>query len=180
MRPTDPQDRETLEATCLEALEDAGVRPSVHHHPPVYTVEEAQAPRGDIPGAHIKNLFLCDRKKRDFWLLTALENQPIQLKALAVHLGAKKGLRFANAGHLAEHLGVAPGAVTPLAVLHDREGRVTMLLDKHLLDYEQVNAHPLHNAATVTLDVRDLIRFLEHVEHAPRHLDLDAINAAGD
>ena len=173
----DEQRRDALETRCLDALADAGIRPALHHHPPVYTVEEARAQRGEVPGAHIKNLFLCDRKKRHFWLLTALEHQPIFLKALALHLDSDKRLRFANEGHMEELLGVEPGAVTPLAVMNDGEGRVSILLDRGILDHDQVNAHPLHNGATVTLDVPDLLRFLEHVEHPPRLLDLPAINA---
>jgi len=171
--------RKRVEAACLSALEEAGVTPVVHHHPPVYTVEEARALRGNIAGAHVKNLFLCDRKKRQFWLLTAIESQPIQLKALASHLGVAKGLRFANEGHLQEYLGVTPGAVTPLAVMNDTSGRVTMLLDNNVLGFDAVSAHPLHNAATFTLKVDELMHFLAHRGHAPTLLDLDGINAPG-
>ena len=79
-----------------------------------------------------------------------------------------------------EFLGVEPGAVTPLAVMNDQEGRVTMLLDGGILEHDQVNAHPLHNGATVTLDSPELVRFLEHVGHPPQVLDLATINALED
>ena len=42
---------------------------AIHRHPPLHTVNESQALRGDLPGAHIKNLFLRD-KKRNKWLVT--------------------------------------------------------------------------------------------------------------
>jgi len=34
-------------------------------HPPLFTVEESTALRGDIPGGHTKNLFVKDKKGRE-------------------------------------------------------------------------------------------------------------------
>ena len=52
---------------------------STHTHPPLRTVEDAKAFRGDLKGAHIKNLYLRDRKKRNF-LLVVEEDKEIDLK----------------------------------------------------------------------------------------------------
>ena len=38
-------------------------------HPPLNTVEDSQALRGDIPGGHTKNLFVKDKKSRLFLLV---------------------------------------------------------------------------------------------------------------
>ena len=48
----------------LKYLEDKGIAVKTFEHPPVHTVEESRALRGDIPGVHTKNLFLRDGKKR--------------------------------------------------------------------------------------------------------------------
>ncbi len=40
----------------------------------MFTVEEAKALRGDLPGHHIKNLFLRN-KKEEMWLVVALEDR---------------------------------------------------------------------------------------------------------
>ena len=164
------------ERACLDALTAAGVSHETQHHPPVDTVAEAKRLRGAISGAHIKNLFLCDRKKRRFWLLSAEESRRVDLKALAAHLG-ERALRFANATHLEEKLGILPGAVTPLACMNDTAGEVTMLLDAGLLAFESVNAHPLHNAATTRVGTTDLIRFLTSVGHEPMLVDLEGLSA---
>ena len=47
-------------------------------HPPVFTVEEARALRGKIPGGHTKNLFLRD-KKGALYLVVAPEDAAIEL-----------------------------------------------------------------------------------------------------
>ena len=44
-------------------LEELGIEFENYEHPPLRTVAESQALRGELPGAHIKNLFLRDKKK---------------------------------------------------------------------------------------------------------------------
>jgi Ala-tRNA(Pro) deacylase len=44
-------------------LEQLGIAERTVEHPAVFTVEEATALRGDLPGHHLKNLFL--RKKKE-------------------------------------------------------------------------------------------------------------------
>jgi Ala-tRNA(Pro) deacylase len=79
---------------------------------------------------------------------------------------------------LEEVLGVAPGGVTPFALINDRARRVQPLLDRALLTFERLNYHPLTNAATTTIAAADLARFIEACGHEPRILDLDATGVA--
>ena len=110
----DAADAETL----FHRLDALGIAHRTHRHPPVFTVEESKALRGILPGAHVKNLFLRDKKKR-VWLVTALEERHIDLKALKRRLGASGSLSFGSAELLMEVLGVTPGSVTPFAVIND-------------------------------------------------------------
>jgi Ala-tRNA(Pro) deacylase len=142
-------------------------------HPPVFTVEEAKALRGELPGAHIKNLFLRN-KKGAMWLVTCLEDRQIDLKQLAAALGAGR-FSFGSAERLMAHLGILPGAVTPFAVVNDTAGAVRVVLDQALLDRNPVNCHPLVNDMTTALTAADLVRFLEAVGHPPEILDLDTL-----
>lgn len=71
-----------------------------------------------------------------------------------------------------EVLGVEPGAVTPFGVINDEEGRVTVAVDRGLLERSPLNFHPLHNAATTAIGPEDFLRFLEETGHAPLLLDL--------
>ena len=180
MCPSEPEqlsDKDRLKETrCLEVLTSHGIAFSLHRHPPVFTVEEAKALRGSLEGAHIKNLFLCDRKKRRFWLLVARESVPVNLKGLGKWLGCK--LRFANADLLQTYLNVSPGSVTPLAVVHDEAEVVEVLWDLALSEFELINAHPLHNAATVTLSVKGLYELFAVTGHEPIAVDLDALLGA--
>lgn len=157
----------------LAKLEELGIEAQTVSHPPVFTVEEAKKLRGDLLGAHIKNLFVRDKKGR-MWLIVALEDRTIDLRAVAEALGHKR-FSFGSAERLMKYLGVIPGAVTPLAVINDKGGAVRVALDTGLRDIEPWNCHPLDNGMTTTMSGDDLVRFLEAVEHPPVWVDLDAL-----
>ena len=151
-------------------LEALGIRTRTVTHPPVFTVEEAKALRGDLPGAHIKNLFLRN-KKGEMWLVVAEESRPVDLKALGERLGAGR-LSFGSPERLMSYLGVVPGAVTPFAIINDAQGQVRVAIDKTVLDQDPVNCHPLSNDMTTAIASRDLLAFLEQSGHRPLILDL--------
>jgi Ala-tRNA(Pro) deacylase len=164
-------DPDTIEAPLLARLAELEISVEIHRHPPLHTVAESQALRGTLPGSHIKNLFLRD-KKRNKWLVTVPEDAEVDLKALRHVIGASGNLSFGNAELLAECLGVEPGSVTPFAVMNDTGGAVTMVLASGVLEHDPVNAHPLHNQATAAISKADLLRFLEACGHPPAIIDL--------
>jgi Ala-tRNA(Pro) deacylase len=160
----------------LARLAELGITVKTMDHDPVFTVEESQHLRGELPGAHIKNLFLRNRKE-EMWLVTVEEDRRIDLKALGQKLtGATGGdakLSFGSADRLMQYLGVVPGAVTPFAVINDKAGKVKMVLDKHLTEVSPVNAHPLVNFKSTAIASQDLVKFLEAEGHKPQILDFD-------
>ena len=146
-----------------------GIAQHTVEHPPVFTVEEAKALRGNLPGHHIKNLFLRN-KKEEMWLVVALEDRPVDLKRLGEVLGAGR-LSFGSPERLRRHLGVEPGSVTPFALVNDETRVVRLALDRGLADGGPVNAHPLVNSMTTALGLADLLRFFEATGHTPEWLD---------
>ncbi len=164
-------DTSDIEAPLLARFAELGIEIAMHRHPPLHTVEESRALRGTMPGSHIKNLFLRD-KKRNQWLVTVPEDADVDLKALRHELGASGNLSFGSAELLGESLGVKPGSVTPFAVMNDTAGIVTMVLARAVLEAEPVNAHPLHNEATAAIAGDDLLRFLDACDHPPVLIDL--------
>lgn len=160
------------DAGLFARLDELGLTHKTVGHEALYTVEQSRALRGDLDGAHIKNLFLRDKKRR-MWLVTVLENREMDLKALRHRIGAQGNLSFGNADLLMQHLGVIPGAVTPFSVINDRNGAVTMVLDKALTEFDPVNAHPLRNDRTTAISPDDLVAFLQAENHAPLVLNFD-------
>ena len=146
-----------------------GIDQRTVEHPPVFTVEEAKALRGNLPGQHIKNLFLRN-KKEEMWLVVALEDRAIDLKRLGEALGAGR-LSFGSPDRLRRVLGVEPGSVTPFALVNDETHLVRLGLDRGLAEGGPVNAHPLVNTMTTAIAIADLLRLFEATGHAPRWLD---------
>jgi Ala-tRNA(Pro) deacylase len=60
-------------------LNALGIAHRTYSHPPVFTVAEATALRGSLPGGHCKSLFLKD-KTGGFWLTVLLEERRLDLK----------------------------------------------------------------------------------------------------
>lgn len=154
-------------------LVDQGLTFERIDHDAVFTVAESQGLRGTLPGLHTKNLFLKDKKGRLF-LVSARENARIDLKRLHETIGASGRLSFCSAETLMEKLGVTPGSVTAFAVINDREGEVTMVLDRNLATGEPVNFHPLINTATLRIGHEDMLAFLRGTGHDPLIVALPA------
>jgi len=153
-------------------LAELGIAVTTVDHPPLYTVEDSRRLRGDLPGGHCKSLFLKDRKD-GLWLVVALEDRPLDMKALSDRIGSAR-LSFAKPELLLEVLGVIPGAVTPFAAINDRACRVSIVLDRAMMALTPLHYHPLTNTRTTAIRPEDLLRFLADCGHRPRVVDLDA------
>jgi Ala-tRNA(Pro) deacylase len=149
------------------ALDALGIAHPTVKHPPLFTVEQSRALRGQIPGGHTKNLFLRD-KKYELYLVVAEEDAAIDLKGLHRLLGAGGRFSFGSADLLREVLGVDPGAVTPFGTINDAQGRVTVVLDAAMMAHDTVNFHPLVNTMTTSIKRDDLVKFLRATGHEPR------------
>ena len=154
-------------AELFAYLDRLGIPHTTVTHPPLFTVEQSQALRGQIPGGHTKNLFLKDKKDALF-LVTALEDATIELKSLHRRLDAGGRFSFGSANLMLETLGITPGAVTPFGALNDTTGRVTIVLDSRLMRHPIVNAHPLVNTMTTSISREGLLAFLASTGHNPR------------
>ena len=163
------------EAELYALFRAHGIAWTTHQHPPLHTVEESRALRGDLPGAHVKNMFLKDRKDR-LWLVTCLEHRQIRIRDLEKEIGAQK-CSFGKPDLLWETLGLLPGAVSPFGLINDADRRVTAVLDLQMLEHDPINAHPLHNGATTGISAADFRRFFEITGHAPVVVDFDVLEA---
>lgn len=150
----------------LARFEKLRIPTTTVEHPPLHTVEESRALRGNIPGGHCKNLFLKD-KKQALWLAVTLEDAQVNLKTLHGRIGAAR-LSFGKPDLLMEVLGVVPGSVTPFALINDPGARVNVVFDRQMMALDVLNYHPLTNAATTTIATADLVRFITDCGHTPR------------
>ena len=161
-------------AELFACLDELGIKTSTVEHPPLFTVEQSQALRGEIPGGHTKNLFLKDKKDKVF-LVVAEEDAEIDMRSLHKRIGSAR-LSFGRPELLAELLGVIPGSVTPFGAINDTAGRVTVILDADLMRHDSLNFHPLENVATTNIRREDFLTFLRHTRHEPAILAVSGVD----
>ena len=164
---------DSRQVQLIEFLRSLGIIVDPVAYPAHSTVEEGRALRGDMAGTFTKNLLLRDKKGRLF-LLVAEETRAIDLRTLHNKIGASGRLGFASPDAVREILGVEPGALTPLALMHDNNRATTVVLDEILMHDKQLNFHPLVNTQSIGLSPAELIRFIDATGHQYLIADLAA------
>jgi Ala-tRNA(Pro) deacylase len=169
-KPENTEDLPTTPDSLMKKLEEMGIDYALHHHEAVYTVEESEKLDRDIAGTHCRNLFLRDKKKKNF--LVVLQNATeVDMKKLPPVISSDR-LSFGSADRLWQYLGVRPGSVCPFAITNDTDNQVKILLDKSMMETEIVNYHPLLNTMTISLKPADLLKFIESTGHEAHIVDL--------
>ncbi len=130
----------------------------IHEHADLHTVEDSKKLRGEIEGAHTKNLFLKN-KKNNFFLISCEENSKINLREISKSLNLGN-VSFAKTEHLYSYLGIRPGSVSPFALLNDNKHFVSFFLEDKLHESEILNFHPLVNSITISIPANDFISFM--------------------
>ena len=134
-------------------------------HPAVFTCEEAELHRADVNAVSTKNLFLCDKKARRFFLAVTACEKTIKLDGLADQLGVAH-LRFGSEDNLIRLLGVTRGSVTMMGLVNDIEHQVQLWIDADIWQKETFQSHPLVNTATLIFTKAELERFFTLTGHS--------------
>jgi Ala-tRNA(Pro) deacylase len=170
MTSVPPATRDAL----IAFLDAHGIAHQTFEHAPVFRVEEGAEIKAAMPGGHTKNLFLKDAKG-DLWLISALGETAIDLKALPRAIGSAR-LSFGSAERLYDALGVTPGSVTAFALINDPGRRVRFVVDAALLAHETVNFHPLTNSATTAVSREGFLAFLAALGREPVVVDFAGLS----
>jgi Ala-tRNA(Pro) deacylase len=155
----------TSEQDFLIFLDTHGFGYERVQHPAVFTCAEAELHRPKVPAVSTKNLFLCDKKARRFFLVVTSCEKTVKLDVLSPQLGVTH-LRFASEENLQRILGVTRGAVTMMGLANDSGHLVELWIDAGIWQEENFLSHPLVNTATLVLSKAELERFLTLTGHS--------------
>ena len=153
-RPADA--REPVESRCYDFLDGLGVTYDRVDHEAAFTIETCHQVEKTLEAPIAKNLFLCNRQKTRFYLLLMEGDKVFKTKYLSAQLGCSR-LSFAGEEDLMEKLGVAPGSASLLGLLNDREGAVTLVMDKPLLGQPWLGLHPCKNTSTLRIPMGQVL-----------------------
>lgn len=156
----------------LDFLEKHGLDYEIHRHPPLPTIELALEYWKEIDSVHCKNLFFRNHKGNRHYLVVFECHKELAIHSLE-HMLHQGKLSFASAERMERCLGLLPGSVSPLGLIHDLKTeehtkehfpdghRVKLFLDKDLQTAARISFHPCDNTASVVLTHEDFMRFLE-------------------
>lgn len=130
-----------------------------YEHSPVYTIEGLDALNLPHSEEVVKNLFLRDDRKKNYYLVTVSGHKTVNLKILSERISSRK-LSFASEEALRELLMLERGHVTPLGVLNNTQKNVVVVFDKSLQN-QRIGIHPMENTATVFIAFEDIIKLIK-------------------
>ena len=160
-------------AATLEWLDAHGITYQVHYHPPLPTIQEALAYWKDIDSVHCKNLFFRNHKGNRHYLVSFECHKDLDIHALE-HMLHQGKLSFASPERMERCLGLSPGSVSALGLIHDIDiastadpkelfengHRVKYFIDSELKTAPRVSFHPCDNTASVVLTNEMFLKFL--------------------
>lgn len=171
-RPANVAERLEKEQRVYDLLDSLHINYQRVDHGPVMTIAACEEVDQTLGLPVCKNLFLCNRQKTSFYLLLLPGNKKFNAKALTGQQGLPK-LSFANESYLEEFLDITPGSVSVMGLMNDCDGRVTLLIDKALLQDAYICCHPCINTSTLRFPMKDLLEtVLPAVRHAPLIVEL--------
>lgn len=137
-------------------------------HPAVFTVEDAEK---HVEDKHpIKNLFIKN-KSGQYYLVIMSGVKRLDTKLLAQKLNSQK-LSFASPERLKELLNLTPGSVSLFGLMNDSENKVQLVIERDLLNADELGFHPNDNTATVFVNTKDLNKIVEKLKHSIILIDI--------
>ena len=150
-----------------------GIEYKRYEHEPVYTVEEANKISGNIPGVHVKNLFVCSRKDLNYYLIILPDEKKANLKKISKEID-DRGLHLAKEEALEKYLNIKPGNVGPFSLIYDKDKAVTVLIDRSLKGEcpDGLGFHPNTNTATIVVSESNFNKFLKWCKNRVEYIDI--------
>src|SRR3989344_2965917 len=159
-----------MDSTLKSYLSKHNIKYIEHKHEAVFTVEEAQKLKLDLPNLlHTKNLFLKDEAKK-FYLICMHAYSRLNIKSLKEKLNAKKKLSFGSSEQLKEKLNLTPGSVSIFGMIYAKD--VSLIIDKKVREAPVVGFHPNINTATLEITHANLERFYNSLNCEKQIIDL--------
>lgn len=143
-----------------DILKEMNIDYSVTEHKPVYTIDEMNDLGMENIDHVIKNLFIRDDKKKNYYLVLVQKDKTVNLNKLKETINSRR-LSFASEEDLEKYLGLKKGAVSPLGIVNDENKFVKVIIDRDIKNLEFIGVHPMENTATVWINVEDLQKLIK-------------------
>lgn len=171
-RPSESTGRTEPEMSVYDLLDSLKIPYQRTDHGPADTMEACNEIDAVLGTLICKNLFLCNRQKTQFYLLMMPGDKPFKTKDLSKQIGSAR-LSFADPEYMEVYLHIKPGAVSIMGLMNDTENHVKLLIDKPVVEAEDLGCHPCVNTSSLKLKTKDVLDiFLPAVHHDATIVDL--------
>lgn len=150
----------TKKEEVYKYLDSLNIKYKKVEHKAVFTMEEMSKLNLEDESEVVKNLFIRDDKKQNYYLILVKGDKRVNLKELRNNLGLRP-LTFASEEDLEIYLGLKKGSVTILGILNDTEHKVKVLIDNDIKVFKEIGAHPNENTASIWLTLEDVEKILK-------------------
>jgi Ala-tRNA(Pro) deacylase len=143
-------------------FDELGIAYEAVEHPPLFTQADNEKLRPNIGAVIFKNLFLRNKNKSSYYLLSLPLEKKADLPALQ-RLLEESRLSFGDETALMEKLHIRPGSVSLLNPIGAMRSDITFIIDDTVFDYEKFGVHPNDNTATIIFSPKDLPKLLNAI-----------------
>lgn len=150
----------TKKEEVYKYLDSLNIKYKKVEHKAVFTMEEMSKLNLEDESEVVKNLFIRDDKKQNYYLILVKGDKRVNLKELKNTLGLRP-LTFASEEDLEKYLCLKKGSVTILGILNDTEHKVKVLIDNDIKVFKEIGAHPNENTASIWLTLEDIEKILK-------------------
>ena len=152
----------------LAALTDLGIAFGHYTHERISRMEDCVAIGNALNAVYCKNYFLTTKSRRVYAICIVRPAAHFRTSDISRQAGTPR-LSFAEEDDpMWTLLRTRPGAVNPLCLMFDTEGRIRLLADEALTRADRLAFHPCDNSETVVLSASDFFgKFLSSVRHEP-------------
>lgn len=154
----------TKKENVYKKLDELNVKYRKVDHKAVFTMEEMAELNLENEDEIVKNIFIRDDKKTNYYLVLIAGNKRVNLKELRNNLKLRP-LTFASEEDLEKYLGLHKGSVTVLGVLNDTNHIVKVLIDEDIKKFKEIGVHPNENTASIWLKLEDIEKILNYTEN---------------
>lgn len=165
-RPKDSSGRLEKEMRAYDLLDSLGIEYQRVDHEALETMDACEGVDKAFGVAMCKNLFLCNAQRTKFYLLLMPGYKKFLTKDLSKQISAR--LSFGSAGDMERLMEIAPGSVTVMGLMNDKDHQVQLIIDEELLKEPYMACHPCINTSSIKLRTDDVLKkLLPAIEHEP-------------
>lgn len=158
----------------FEIFDKLDIKYDMVEHPAAETTEEADRYIEGKEGARTKNLFMANRKDRQYYLIVMDDQKMISIKDYNKLLD-EKGMHFVHPEKILEILDQEVGIISVFGLINTDED-IKVIFDKDMIDENEIMTfHPDDNTKTVFLKNEDVFKFVKNAGYDYQIFDFQAI-----